>query len=292
VELRSFFEVVNLSGLKISVMLSNLKMDEYKGMKEVVKMGVPGIHLSVGSGRFAPDNMDQKARKTLVEHVRSLGLEISAVSAWGGDVDLCEAEKGEENVAWAKKIIDLAVDLETSIWQGHIGIMPKKATDPRWKTLLENTTRIASYAESRGACLAIETGPEPPPIVRRLIETVKSPGLRVNYDPANLILWPAILAIDADVPYDKEESLKEFMPVEGVKVLGPYVVHTHAKDAIVSENGQPKEVPLGEGWIDWPRYVKLLREYGFDGYFAIERETGKDPVGDIKKAVAFLRSLS
>ena len=112
-------------------MLSNLKTDAYEGMKEVVKMGVPGIHLSVDSGRFAPDNMDQKARKALVEHIRSLGLEISAVSAWGGNVDLCEAEKGEENVAWAKKIIDLAVDLETSIWQAHIGIMPRKTTDPR-----------------------------------------------------------------------------------------------------------------------------------------------------------------
>jgi len=272
-------------------MLSNLKMDAYEGMKEVVKMGVPGIHLSVDSGRFAPDSMDQKARKALVERIRSLGLEISAVSAWGGQVDLCEAEKGEENVTWAKKIIDLAVDLETSIWQAHIGVMPRKAADPRWKTLLENTTRIASYAESRGACLAIETGPEPPSVIRRLIETVGSPGLRVNYDPANLILWPPILATRAAIPYEKEKSLKEFMPVEGVKVLGPYIVHTHAKDATVNEKGQAKEVPLGEGLIDWSHYVKLLREYGFNGYFAIERETGKDPVGDVKKAVAFLSNL-
>ena len=119
-----------------------------------------------------------------------------------------------------------------------------------------------------------------------------SPGLRVNYDPANLILWPPILAVRAGVPYEKEKALKDFMPVEGVKVLGPYIVHTHAKDATVDEKGQAKEVPLGEGLIDWSRYVKLLHEYGFNGCFAIERETGKDPVGDIKKAVAFLRDLS
>jgi len=272
-------------------MLGNLKMDEYEGMKEVVKMKVSGIHLSVGSGRFAPDNMDQKARKALVEHIWSLGLEISAGSAWGGNVDLCEAERGEENVAWAKRIVDLAVDLETPIWQAHIGIMPQKTADPRWKTLLKNTTHIASYAQSRGAYLAIETGPEPPPVIRRLIETVKSPGLRVNYDPAYLILWPPILAKRAGIPYEKEKSLKEFMPVEGVKMLGSYIVHTHAKDATVNEQGQAREVPLGEGLIDWPHYVKLLREYGFNGYFAIERETGKDPVEDIKKAVAFLRNL-
>lgn len=281
-----------MSSLKISVMLSNLKMDEYEGMNEVVKMGVQAIHLSVGSGLFAPDNLDRKARRSLVEHIQSLGLEISAVSAWGGQVDLCEAEEGDKNIVWAEKIIDLAVDLETSIWQAHVGIMPQDTTDPRWKTLLKNISRIASYAESRGACLAIETGPEPPSIVRRLIETVGSPGLRVNYDPANLIIWPAIFAIRNRVPYEKERALKEFMPVEGVKVLGPYIVHTHAKDARVDENGRPKEVPLGDGWIDWSYYVKLLREFGFDGYFAIERETGKDPVGDVRRAVDFLRSLS
>ena len=281
-----------MSNLKISVMLACLRMDPYEGMKEVTKMGVKGISLSVGSGRFAPDNMTRKDRRDLVEHIHSLGLELSSVSAWGGQVDLCEADKGEENVAWAKKIIDLAVDLGTPIWQAHIGVMPRETTNPRWETLVKNVSEIASYAESRGACLAVETGPEPPTVLRRLIETVGSPGLRVNYDPANLILWPAILARFFKKPYEKEKALREFMPVDGVKILGQYIVHTHAKDAIVEENGQPKEVPLGEGWIDWPRYVRLLREQGFEGYFAIERETGENPVEDIRKAVSFLRSLS
>jgi sugar phosphate isomerase/epimerase len=44
--------------------------------------------------------------------------------------------------------------------------------------------------------------------------------------------------------------------------------------------------------VDWPRYIHLLREAGFDGYFAIEREVGDDPVGDITRAVEFLLGLS
>jgi len=43
--------------------------------------------------------------------------------------------------------------------------------------------------------------------------------------------------------------------------------------------------------IDWPRYLSLLRGIGYDGYFAIEREVGDDPVGDIRKAVEFLRAV-
>ena len=68
-------------------------------------------------------------------------------------------------------------------------------------------------------------------------------------------------------------------------------MHTHAKDALVHPDGKRQEVPLGTGWVDWPRYVGYLREAGFDGYFAIERETGEDPVGDIQAAVDFLRTL-
>jgi len=69
------------------------------------------------------------------------------------------------------------------------------------------------------------------------------------------------------------------------------IVHTHAKDARVSEGDIRSEVPLGEGWVDWIRYTGLLREQGYTGYFAIEREVGNDPVGDIRRAVAFLKGL-
>jgi len=280
-----------MSGLKISVMLSNLRMDPYEGMKVVAELGVPGIHLSVGGGPFAPEQLDAAGRKALRDHVRSLGLEISALSAWGGQVDLCEADTTEENVAWAKRILDLSVDLEAPIWQAHIGIMPRETSNPRWPVIVDATGEIVRYAEQIGACLAIETGPEPPSVVKRLIETIGSEGLKVNYDPANLILWPAGLAQRQGTEYGKEKALEEFAPVEGVKTLGPYIVHTHAKDALVYEDGRRQEVPLGEGWVDWPRYVKLLQEQGFDGYYATEREVDKDPVGDITRAVEFLRTL-
>jgi sugar phosphate isomerase/epimerase len=74
-------------------------------------------------------------------------------------------------------------------------------------------------------------------------------------------------------------------------VLGPHIVHTHAKDALVRDDGRYQEVPLGQGWVDWPRYLAYLRAVGYHGYFAVERETGDDPVGDITRAVQFLRQV-
>lgn len=95
----------------------------------------------------------------------------------------------------------------------------------------------------------------------------------------------------AGEPYDREKAFAEFKPVEGVKVLGHRIIHTHAKDAKVFPDVGRMEVPLGEGWIDWPKYVANLRSVGYDGYFAIEREVGENPVVDITKAIEYLRTL-
>ena len=280
-----------MPNLKIAIMVHNLKLGVYEGMKAAADMGVTGVHLSVTVPGFRPDDLDAAARKKLLAHVKSLGLEFSALSAWGGNVDLGKAEPHEEHLEQGRRILELAVDLECRIWQGHCGVMPHSASDPTWARFVENFGRLCEHGEKLGACLAVETGPEPPAILKRMIDEVGSKALRVNYDPANLILWPARYAQQAGQAFDREKAFAEYMPSEGASVLGPYVVHTHAKDALVHPDGRRQEVPLGEGWVDWPRYTALLRENGFNGYFAIEREAGADPVCDVRRAVEFLKTL-
>ena len=95
-------------------------------------------------------------------------------------------------------------------------------------------------------------------------------------------------------------------PVKAVHNLKDYIVHTHAKDGrqlyyldpeviygmkqnvIVTEDSFI-EVPLGEGSVDFPAYLKALEEIGYDGFLTIEREVGDDPEKDIRKAVDFLK---
>ncbi len=279
-----------MSELKIAVMLGNLRMDRYEAMEKVVEMGVPGIHITAG-GDWDARTMDSQARRDLVKHVRGLGLEISAISCWGGQVDLTVDDNWDENVEWGCQNLELAADLGCGIWQGHCGIMPEDTSDIRWERMVDGMAKMAVRGEAVGACLAIETGPEPPYVLRRVINTVGSKAIRVNWDPANMILWGARFCKDAGEPYHREKWIEKFQPNEGARALADVIVHTHAKDALVHEDGTRQEVPLGQGWVDWPRYVGYLREAGYDGYFAIERETGDDPVGDIQKAVDFLRTL-
>ena len=52
-----------------------------------------------------------------------------------------------------------------------------------------------------------------------------------------------------------------------------------------------KEVPLGEGSVDFPAYLKALEDIGYKGFLTIERECGPDPAADIKLAADFLRDI-
>ena len=52
-----------------------------------------------------------------------------------------------------------------------------------------------------------------------------------------------------------------------------------------------RELPLGEGDVDWRAYLAALSDIGFDGFLTIERETGDNPTADIEMAAEFLKSL-
>ncbi len=279
-----------MSNLKIAVMVHSLRLGLEQGLEWTAAKGVPGVHIAICPG-FCPQDLDLAGRKKFKQHLQDLGLELSAICAWGGSVDLGEKEGLEKNIADGKELLEFAADLECGIWQGHCGIMPHDKNDPKWSRFVDSFHQICVHGERVGGKLAIETGPESPDVLLEMIEEVGSSALNVNYDPANLILWPAKYMQQAGQPYDREKAFAEFKPVEGVKVLGRHIIHTHAKDAKVFPDSGRREVPLGEGWIDWPKYVANLRSVGYQGYFAIEREVGENPAADISKAIDYLRTL-
>src|SRR4029077_17237014 len=123
------------------------------------------------------------------------------------------------------------------LWTAHVGVMPEDRASDRWARFRDALAELASHGESIGAILAIETGPEPPSTVRAMIEEIGSRAIRVNFDPANLLLWPPHLARIHEIPLDYEAALKDFDPVAGLRTLIPYVVHVHAKDSVLHPDG-------------------------------------------------------
>jgi len=277
--------------MKIAIIPTTGGSDPFRGMEIARELGVDGVHISAYGGGLALQDKTSAERKEILKKIHSYGLEVSALIGWGGQVDLGEEKDLEKNIAWGKKLNEVAVDMANGLWMAHCGIAPEDPSAPRFKRFRDSLGEIADHAVSIGATLALETGPEPPRVVRQLMEEINSPGLRVNFDPANLLLWPPKIAERHNKPFDYEWAMSEFNPVEGLRTLIPYVVHAHAKDSVLHPDGSRAEVPLGTGMTNWPELHKIFKANGYQGYYAIERECGENAMEDVRKAVQFLRSL-
>lgn len=201
-----------------------------------------------------------------------------------------DKEKNPGLIERSKRILDLACDLETDVVTTHIGVVPADVSHPRYAVMQEACRKLADIADSMDAHFAVETGPEPAKRLRAFLDSLGSRGVAVNFDPANLIM---VVGDD---------------PAEATETLAPYIVHTHAKDGQQLYWREPEEIygvseaeiplspsfielPLGEGKVNFPRWLGALRKIGYRGFLTIEREVGEDPAADIKMAVDFLRKL-
>lgn len=255
---------------KVGVIIDSFRIGVKPGIEKAAALGADGFQIYVTGGEMAPENMSSADRRAFVKFAHDCGLTISALCADFGKGFL-NTQTNPAVIKRTKACIDLAVDLGTSVVTTHIGHLPDDRKDLRYLACAEAVLELGNYAFARGISLATETGPESPEHLAEFLKLVNSPGAKVNYDPANLVM-------------------NGFDQLGGVKVLSEYIVHTHAKDGI-RKDGVIEEVPLGEGQVDFPVYLSKLDGIGYEGFLTIEREVGPDPESDIRKAIGFLRTL-
>ena len=70
-----------------------------------------------------------------------------------------------------------------------------------------------------------------------------------------------------------------------------YFARMYAKDGLRGTQPPYREVPLGQGDVDFKRYLAALEEVGYRGFLTIERECGSNPSDDIKLAADYLKSF-
>jgi len=274
----------------IGVILESFQKDRSTSIKKAAAIGAQGIQMYATYGENAPESLNTAARKALLEEVKGEGLVFSALC---GDLGkgFANKEQNPELIEKSKRIVDLALDLDTNIVTTHIGCVPADKTTDRYKIMQEACYELASYADSVGAHFAVETGPETSLALKEFLDSLNSTGVAVNLDPANLRM------VTGDDP------------VQAVYNLRKYIVHTHAKDGNrlievdpgyiygvlhpVPQELQGKkffeEVPLGTGSVDFPAYLKALEDIGYRGFLTIEREVGDTPEADINTAYQFLK---
>ena len=171
---------------------------------------------------------------------------------------------------------DFAKGVGVAALATHIGYVPEDAAHPDYIAVRDMVRRVCDYCAKNGQSFALETGQEPAPVLKEFIEDVDRPNLRVNFDPANMIL------------YGSGE------PLPALEVVKEWVETVHCKDGTwpKAEGTLGSESPLGKGDVGMDRFVAKLKEIGYTGPLTIEREiVGEAQRADIKEAIALLERL-
>ena len=278
--------------MKVGVITGSFRIDNLdECILKAKELGLEGVQIHAGEGPFAADTLTEEAKNHYVKLCKDNGLEISALC---GDVgDFRHEDKNPERIARAKRIIDLAADIGTKYISAHIGMVPEDRNDPIYDIILKAVTEIGKYAKERGILYCIETGPERAVVLRRFLDETEG-GVGVNLDPANFTM------------ITKQDA------VEAVYILSKYIGHTHLKDgrkltdlhftkvysgwdegglAALQATQSFKELPVGEGDVDFENYIRALKAIGYDGFLTIEREAGDDRIGDVKRAAEYIREI-
>ncbi|XCP85516.1 TIM barrel protein [Roseburia hominis] len=158
--------------------------------------------------------------------------------------------------------------------------MPENPYDPKYQEVLTACKSIVEKCKENGQIFLFETGQETPVTLKRAIQDIEKElgegHVGINLDPANLIM------------YGKAN------PIDALDVFGEYVRGIHGKDGLYPTDGHylGKEVLLGQGKVNYPDFIKKLREIGYDGDITIEREiSGEEQKRDIVKAKEILDKL-
>ena len=250
----------------------------------VRKLGLQHVQIALGNVAMA----DDKRRYQELGLLKNSGLiftsgmvgfpgedysTIAAIRKTGGYV-------AEEEFSARKQITraaaQAAAELGLKMLSTHIGFVPP-SSDPNYADMLARVCAVASDLGSLGMDLLMETGQESAPELLQFLNDLRCKNIKVNFDPANMILYGA-----GD-------------PIEAIGILGRHIGHVHVKDATMSNNPGTDwgtEVPFGTGEVPPKDFLRALEDAGYTGPLIIEREAGATRMADVAFAIETLKKAA
>jgi sugar phosphate isomerase/epimerase/pimeloyl-ACP methyl ester carboxylesterase len=156
------------------------------------------------------------------------------------------------------------------MWRAH----PENDSAEAWQEMRATMQEALKIADKHNVLLGVE--PETANVVntakkaRRLLDEMGSPRLKIIMDAANLFL-PGQAA-----------RMTEILD-EAFALLGRDITLAHAKD--FRDGAEVAHVAAGQGLLDWPRVLRLLRAAGYNGPLILHSLAEEE----VKTSAAFLR---
>lgn len=222
--------------------------------------------------------LDDGEGREVIAALRDRGISVSALGYYPNPLHPDAAHR-EAVIGHLKQVIDAAGRIGVPLVNTFCGGDAAKSVDENWTDAVQVWPALVSFAHDRGVKLAFENCPMifsrdewpgghniayAPRIWRRILEAWGD-TVGMNFDPSHLV-WQMI---------DQGRFLREF---------GPAILHAHAKDLMIDEDGLYENgiLSAGIGWqvprmpglgaVDWPGFFAGLYRAGYDGPVVVEHE--------------------
>lgn len=276
-EALQLFHDIGLDGAEIVV------QDDYRS-------GIPAA---------CPQDLLEQIRKT----AQDLELEIVALTPYNSRFNNLDetVRKAEEDAIC--RCIEAAEFLGAHYIRIYGGNYAAGDTDPDGKkraALVQSMRRLADVAQAHHVQLVIENHFNTMTVSAEesisISREINHPAVGILYDQANLT-------------FTGKEDYRTAIPLQTEKVY-----YMHVKDLkfkagqtafVSSDVSHPKEEErnvitriVGEGELDWPGILKMMKEYGYNGWLSLEyeRRWHPDDIPDasigMKKSADYLHSLA
>ena len=253
--------------------------------REIAAFGITGVGAHIGGN---PHEMSPERVCRLRDVLTDQGIQIVQFWGWYPSIVTPDEAIRQTSVDHARKIVELGVEAGAAM----IGIRPTSmspngawsphrdnylaATEDR---LVRSLSEIAQACEVHGLPMALEchvtTTLNSPQTVRRVIERIGSPWVKVNIDAVNFVS-------DFAAAFDTTSLLHDLFAE-----LGQYAAAMHIKDVVVGDDlvvHIDEDVP-GRGLLDFDTLFREFEAVLPNGYGLVEHL----PEAQIPEALAFVR---
>ena len=244
------------------------------------QLGFPGALPLEGAAEAWDKALTEEHFTAITAVCAYIGEDYADIPTVQRTVGLVPHKTRAERIARTKAVSDVARQLGIDSVACHIGFVPENEQEPLYGEIRDVTRELCDYCGTNGQSFTLETGQEPAKVLLRFIEDVKRANLKINFDPANMILYGT-----GD-------------PIEALDVLAKYVISVHCKDGDWPPRDKPAalgvEKALGEGSVHVEQFIHKLKEVGYRGVLSVEREEPDQEkrTADLRKGVALLRELT
>jgi sugar phosphate isomerase/epimerase len=252
-------------------------------LKQIVEFGLRAIQIGVPPSlncAVAASDWKTALRESPVVITGAVcsyaGEDYSDLASVHESVGFTTEQYRRERIARTKEVSRFARELGVGAVSCHIGFIPENPSESLYAELVQLTRELCDALAENEQNFVLETGQESAEVLLGFLANVRRANLKINFDPANMILYGS-----GD-------------PLKALSLLQNYVLSVHCKDGrspVAGSGLLGQECTLGDGEVDFPGFLRLLKQINYSGPLTIEREESNrvQRMADIHTAISRLK---